>query len=1020
MFKPKLFRLLVTAILLCLPLLSGAQGGGKVKAAGSVVDQTGLPVIGASVIEAGTTNGIITDMDGKFSLSVQQGAVLQISCIGYVSVEIPAGPDLSVVLQEDDEMLEETVVVGYGVQKKSSLTGAISQVKSADIENRTISTAQEALQGKTAGVQFVSTGADPGSTGSIRIRGISSNSSTEPLYVVDGVRMNNISALDPNDIDSMEVLKDAASAAIYGAEAGNGVILITTKKGKKGDGHIGYDFQYTIQGLAQKPQLLNAEQYKEYMLEGGLFTENQLNAAWDGKTDTDWIDETFKNSTLQHHSFRFLGGNDRGNYYVSLGYYDNDGIVKGDNDTYKRLTGTINGEYKITDWLTVGTSNTIAKTTRNNVSHNAISNNLVISAIMYDPLTPVSVQTPTSTIQSALDNGHTLLKDENGWYYGISPLQASVANPLVLANSTLYQSSGFNISGSAYANLSPVKGLVITSRFGYRLNSATSKTVNLPYYGYNQSFQDFLGFTGRDGNHIYYQWENFANYNKTFGKHTVGLMAGFSYQETNTSYTQATLTPNGEDALKGSTPNFYHLSYAAASATKSVEGEGIRSSKESWYGRVNYEYAQKYLFQATLRADAADSSILPTEHRWGFFPSVSAGWTISKEDFFEPLRGVVNNLKFRASWGQNGSLSSLANGNYAYDSSIITYVSYPLANDGSTVLGTYPNAMGNHSLTWETSEQLDLGIDARLFNDRLSVGIDYFDKETRDLIVENITPSLSVGGTLSPANAGNVYNRGFEFDLGWKDHIGDFNYGINANLATLANKVTYVDPSLDFIPGVTRGYTAFTAFQEGYPVYYFRGYKFLGVDQATGDPIFEDTNKNGFIDDGDFTYIGDAIPDFTYGITLTAEFKGFDLTVFGSGSQGNDIYFRMDEQNSAGNKVKSVFYDGRWNSSNTNASKPRVNCTNSSLYNNSSAMVYDGSYFKIKQIQLGYSLPKSLLGKVHLSRARIYCSLDDYFIFTKYPGFSPDAAYDAVNGLGVDFGAYPASKKIVFGLNVEF
>lgn len=1070
MLRNQFFGLLFATMLLLLPFTAGAQRGDRhpdgVKASGTVVDEAGLPVIGASIIEVGTTNGIITDMDGKFELPVKRGAQLEISCIGYVSVTVTEAPNLSIVLKEDNQMLEETVVVGYGVQKKSSLTGAISSVKAEDLENRSIATVQEGLQGKTAGVQFVSTGSDPGATGSIRIRGISSNASTEPLYVVDGVRLEDISGIDPNDIESMEVLKDAASAAIYGAEAGNGVVLITTKKGQKGDGHISYDFQYTIQNVAQKPHLLNSQEYIDYMVTGNLLSQSQIDAAWDGKTESNWVDAVFEKSMMQKHSLGFRGGNERGNYYLSLGYLDNNGIIVGDNDTYSRLTAAINGEYKITDWLTVGTTNNIARTRRNNVVTNQGVSNLLISAIMYDPLTPITVSPDAlpQHMQNLLNQGRTLLADESGNYFGVSPLQGNTANPLSLINGTLRQANGFDVNGSIYGNLTPVKGLVITSRFGYRLAAGGSKTIELPSYSYATSFRDYVNFTQRNSTSVYYQWENFANYTKTWNQaHTLTAMAGFSFQQSLTEFSEGELTASGENALTGIGDRFYHLSYATDSSTKVVSGESLRTAKMSWFGRLGYEYKGKYMVQATLRADAADTAFLPVHNRWGYFPSVSAGWVISNEDFFVPVKGVVNHLKLRASWGQNGSLASL--GHYEYDGSIITGVSYPLlsatstasssgsgsSNPGggsgpgsgsggpgggpggpggsstttttttvNTTLGKYPNALGNPNLKWETSEQFDLGVDARLFNDRFTVSVDWFNKVTKDLLVTGAMPSLSIGGTLSPINGGNVLNRGFEFDLGWKDAIGDFHYGINANLATLKNKVTYVDPALDFIPGTTKGNTALTALQVGYPVYYFRGHKYVGVDQATGDPIFEDVSGNGSVGDEDVTCIGDAIPDFTYGLTLSAEYKGFDVRVFGTGSQGNEIYLLMDESNSVGNKIKSIFYDGRWTPGATNATKPRPNNTYNSFYNRSTAMVFDGSYFKIKQIQLGYSLPKNLLKKVSLNRARLYCSLEDFFIFTSYPGYGPDAAASAVEGVGIDYGAYPASKKLMFGVNIEF
>lgn len=1073
MFKNNLFRLLLATMLLLLPFMAGAQRGDRhpdgVKASGTVVDEAGLPVIGASVIEVGTTNGIITDLDGKFELPVKRGAQLEISCIGYVSVTVTGAPNLSIVLKEDNQILEETVVVGYGVQKKSSLTGAISSVKSEDLEHRTITTAQEALAGKTAGVQLITTTADPGSTGSIRIRGISSNASTDPLYVVDGVRLSDISGIDPSDIESMEVLKDAASAAIYGAEAGNGVVLITTKKGSKGNGHISYEFQYTLQSLAQKPQLLNSAEYIDYMTTAGFISQDKIDAYWDKTTSTDWVGAIFENSTMQKHALNFRGGNDKGNYYLSLGYLNNNGIVVGNNDTYSRLTATINGEYKITSWLTVGTTNNIARTNRNNVETNRGVSNLLISAIAYDPLTPISYAPDQVTpyMQGLLDAGRVLPVDAKGNYYGISELVGNVANPFALIDGTERRSNGFNINGSIYGNLTPLKGLTLTSRFGYRLSASNDRTIELPSFSYSTSYRDYLNYEQKTSTSLYYQWENFANYTHTWNQaHTLNAMAGFSFQQSVTDYSLGGLTAVGENALIGLGERFYHLDYATDSSAKKVEGEAVRMAKMSWFGRLGYEYKSKYMVQATLRADAADTAYLPAENRWGYFPSVSAGWVVSNEDFFESLRGVVNHLKFRASWGQNGSLASL--GGFKYDGSIITGVSYPLlsgvstpastggstggsnpggsgpgagggpggsdpggsgpggstaettSSSANTTLGKYPNALGNPDLKWETSEQIDLGVDARLFNDRLTVGIDWFNKVTKDLLVDGAAPSLSIGGSMSPINGGNVLNRGWEFELGWKDTVGDFHYGINGNLATLKNLVTYVDPSLDFIPGATKNDTALTALQEGYPIYYFRGHHFLGVDQETGDPIFEDVSGNGTVGDEDVTCIGDAIPDFTYGITLSADYKGFDVRVFGTGSQGNDIYFLMDEANTNSNKVKSVFYDGRWTPGSTTATRPRPNNSTPSYYNRSSAMVFDGSYFKIKQIQLGYSLPKNLLKKISLSKARIYASLDDFFIFTKYPGYSPDAASAAVEGVGIDHGAYPASKKIVFGVNVEF
>lgn len=1027
MQKSKLHKLLLMVFML---VFGTVMAQAQKNITGQVVDEMGEPIIGASILEMGTTNGTITDLDGNFSLNTKSGATLEISYIGYASQQVKAQSNMKVTLLEDNKVLDELVVVGYGVQKKSSLTGSISSVKSEDMENRTISTAQEALQGKTAGVQFVGAGTGPGDVGNVRVRGISSNASTDPLYVVDGVRLSNISGLDPNNIESMEVLKDGASAAIYGAEAGNGVILITTKKGKKGEGKISYDFQFTSNSLAKKPNLMNSEEYIQYMAdEGGQIDRDKAQAYWasTGYADTDWIDEAYENSKAIKHTLSFNGGGEKGNYYLSLGYLDDDGIVKGDKDTHTRLTATINAEYKVKPWLTVGTTNNISK---NNISHITTNTNdgknVLMAAMNYDPMTPVVFPNGTMSedMRNFLNAGKTLWTDEDGNYYGISPYVTHGYNPVLMTLTRQQKTSAFRMNGSIYGNLNIMKGLVFTSRFGYTLAGVRKSEVDLPFYASDLASQNFVEMSAQDKTRIYYQWENFVNYNKTFAEaHTITAMFGTSYQEQTENYVAGTLTANGEDAVTKNDPAFYYLNYASSSATKGVEGEETKTAKLSYFGRIGYDYKGRYMVQATLRADAADLSILPKEKRWGYFPSVSAGWTISEENFFAPLRETVDQLKVRVSWGQNGSLASLSN--YPYSNGIIYQYAYPVNGAAANVVNSaYPNSLGNKNLKWETSEQFNVGLDARFFRSRLSFGMDYFKKTTKDLLITGTTPSLSIGGTTSPINAGNVENKGFEFELGWKDHVKDFRYGISANLATLSNKVTYLDPSLQRIEGAgsNNGYTL-TYFEEGYPIYYFRGFSYAGVDESTGNPLFyaADGSTTANPTDDDLTQIGDAIPDITFGLTLTAAYKNFDLTVFGSGTAGNDIFYGVTSVDKKTlNRVKEVYFDDRWTSSNTSASRPRANCTNEDKYASSSAMVYDGAYLKIKQLQLGYTLPKSLLQKAHISRLRVYASLDDFFTFTKYPGLDPEVSANAVSGTGVDYGAYPVSKKVVLGFNIEF
>jgi len=999
---------------------------------GTVLDSTGEPLIGVSVLQKNTTNGTITDFNGEFKLSVPANATLVFSYIGYVTQEVNMGTrsSISITMREDTQTLDEVVVVGYGVQKKSSVTGAISQVKSEDMMNRTITRPEQALQGKTAGVQIVQTSGSPGSSPEVRIRGYSSNVSSKPLYVVDGIRQTDIGGLDPNDIASMEVLKDAASAAIYGAEAGNGVILISTKKGQKGKARVAYDFQFSSQSLARMPKLLNAQEYINYMTEGNILTQEAISSGWDGYTDTNWAKETFENSKMQKHNLSIQGANESGSYYLSLSYLDNDGIVKGNADTYQRMTATINADYRVDNWLKVGTTNQIEKYNRKNVSENNEYGSLLAATLQLDPLTPYSYSPNniTDEMQKALSEGKELLTDKNGDYYSVSKFYTSEQyHPMIMRDRSKASESGFNVNGSIFADLTPFDGFVFTSRLGYRLSAKRKPTYDYPFFGNTMQSRDYVGIENETSSTIYYQWENFANYTKQINKHELSAMVGMSFQEQSYDYTKAGLSANGEHAIQKNDILFGYFNYASASATRTLEGEKTRTAKLAYFGRIGYNYDNKYMLQASLRADAADLSYLPAANRWGYFPAVSGGWIISNEEFFMGDANPVSYLKLRASWGQNGSLAALEENKYAYTTDISSRrddntILYPFVTDVEYVTGAKPSTMGNDKLKWETSEQINIGIDSRFFNDRLTFSMDYFEKRTKDLLVKDTKPSLSLGGVTPAMNAGDVKNNGFEFELDWRDRIGEVSYGIRANLATLKNKVTYLDPSLARIAGTNFHTTTVTYFEEGYPVYYFRGYEFDHVDPTTGDPVFKDINGDGVINDDDKTYIGDVIPDFTYGITLTAGWKGFDLTIFGTGSQGNDIFNGIARSDYlASNKLKNIFYNDRWTNSNTNASVPRAGMNDFDKYLASDALVYDGSYFKIKQIQLGYTLPKRWINKAYINNFRLYASLDDFVTFTKYPGFDPEASAGSdISAMGMDKGSYPTSKKVVFGFNIEF
>lgn len=518
-------------LMLCSTLWASALA--PVEVTGTVTDQAGEPLIGVSVTLKGVHTGVSTDLDGNYTIAVEPGTILVYSYIGYDPAErrVAAAGRIDVVLQESNTALNDLVVVGYGVQKKSSVTGAISQVKSDDIQNRTIYNPQSALQGKTAGVQVITTSNAPGSSPTIRVRGYSSNVSSDPLYVVDGVRLSDISGIDPNDIASMEVLKDAASAAIYGAEAGNGVVLITTKRGSAGNGKITYDFQYAFERPAKIPRMLNSEQYIQYMTESKAFTEDYLLQNWDGVTNTSWIDEAFETGHMQRHNLSFTNGNDAGNYYLSLSYLNNDGIVGGDQDKYERLTAAINAEYNIKKWLKVGTTNQIEKYSTRSVSSNNEYGSLITSTLLLDPLTPF-VYAPDNLplfMAQSIEQGKHLMTDEDGNYYAVSKfINSENYHPFVMRDNGVSRNGGFNVTGSIFADFKPFDGFTFTSRLGYRLSSNHNSGVSLPFYGNATQSGDYVGMNAQNSQTTYWQWENFANYVKQFGRNTITAMVGMS------------------------------------------------------------------------------------------------------------------------------------------------------------------------------------------------------------------------------------------------------------------------------------------------------------------------------------------------------------------------------------------------------------------------------------------------------------------------------------------------------------
>jgi TonB-linked SusC/RagA family outer membrane protein len=747
---------------------------------------------------------------------------------------------------------------------------------------------------------------------------------------------------------------------------------------------------------------------------------------YDGVTDTNWGDLMFEQGSLERHTLGFQGGNDRGNLYVSLNSIKNNGIVTGDKDSYKRMTGQINADYKIKDWITVGITTSIEKNVSKNVTEAATTGISTVGAILlYDPITPWSYTpgTEPARIQTWLAQGKVLPTDPaTGYIYGSSIFagNSGIWHPAVMRDKSDITNTAFNLMGTAFANFTPIKGLTITSRLGYRAGYKQNSTYNYELF-VNTTATQKMSLTGRSDNSLYYQWENFANYLFNVGKNNFTTMAGMSYQYSGSDYVYASV-----NSLSNGASNYRYLTNGLNSTGMDVEGNPNYSTNMSYYGRLQWSYMNKYNLQGSFRADAYDTSKLDKDHRWGYFPSISAGWTISSEPFMDNIKDKIglSLLKLRGSYGVNGNVNAL--GSYQYNTTLSSSISYgyDFGSGGGQLTGVYPSSrLANPLIKWETTRQLNIGIDSRFLKDRLDLTIEWYNKNTYDLLTSTAA-SGNTGSSTVYVNAGEVNNKGLEFSGTWRDQIGDFTYSFNGNVSTLHNEVT-VGTSKDRVSGASifQSYTV-TYFEAGYPLWYLRTFILDHIDAATGKAVYKDFDGNGAINASDQAYAGSAIPKYSYGLTVNLGYKGFDLTVYGTGVGGNKKLYALNRGDFPQENTLLEFYNNMWTPENTNSKYPKPDYTDT-YYRASSAMVFDASFFKIKQMQLGYSIPKNILKKAKIGELRAYVSLDDWFTFTKYPGLDPEtnsitSTSTTTQNLGIDAGNYPISRKVVFGVNVTF
>lgn len=1001
---------------------------------GKVTDEDGNSLPGVNIAVKGTLTGTISDANGNYRIEIyDSNTTLAFSFIGYRSqdVEISGRSVINIILIEEAIGMDQVVVVGYGTQKKSLVTGAISSVKAEEIATVSVTRVEEAFQGRIAGVYVLPNSGTPGSSMRVRIRGAGSNGNAEPLYIVDGIRSADISYLDPSEVASIEILKDAASSAIYGAEGANGVVIITTKTGRKNSKtNISYSGQFGIQSIGRMMKVMNAEQYGTYIQEAGVSktsapTQEEWSAAGEG---TNWFKEVFKPAPMLRNSLSITGGTEKSSYLVSASMFKQQGIAGQEKAEYDRYTFRLNSDHEIKSWLNIGNRLSYSKVNRSLLPEDSEFSGILYSALRMDPITPLTYSGALPAhAQSALDQGYTLLQDENGDYYGVSKYLISAIQPVAQIQSTHVNRVENQLTGSVFAVVDVIKGLKFNSIYGIDYKFSKTHQWTQRYWAGSQAYNLYRRVYDTNTDMFNWQFENYLTYTKKINDHDFTLMAGTS--AISNSYNRLGGESTGmfreEDkfAYHDFTPDVGNL----------INGSIENNTLASFYSRLTYNYKNKYIFNATIRRDG--SSLLPPDNRWGTFPSVSLGWVASNENFFQS--NVIDFFRFRVSWGQNGSLSNIINGGWA---SAITTQNINYANSaGQLIVGAEPNAISNKELTWETGEQFDLGMDLRFFNNKIRFTADYFNKITQNLLTPGSPPGFA-GFPIPSINGGNIVNKGFEFELGYTESETVLKYDISINATAIKNEVTYLNPQYPRIEGaeIHPGWIA-TAFEVGYPVWYFRGYKTDGIFQTQeeiteyitnnelsgytpepGDPRIIDVNEDGLISPDDQTYIGSPHPKFMYGARLGLNYKGFDFLLFVQGQVGNDVLLGFLRTDAYMNNKPAFLYTDRWTGPGTTNSWFRSDVTNELIYQ-SDLMVFDASYLRIRQLQIGYILSNRLVSKLKLENLRLFISLDNYFTFTKYPGVDPEIGSESRgNGLGIDRVSYPIARKTLVGITLNF
>ena len=1043
---------------------------------GTVTDELGEPIIGASVVEkANSKNGAITDFNGQFSINVAAGTPVVISYIGYVSQELAARDGMTVTLKEDAQTLSDVVVIGYGVQKKSVVTASIAKVSSDDLDGKTRLRAEDALKGMAAGVNVTSASGQPGAKSMIRVRGIGTINDSNPLYIIDGMPtdQDGMESVNPNDIESIEVLKDAASGAIYGARAANGVILVTTKKGKMGKASINYNFSYGWQSAWKKRDVTGATDYA--ILQNERRVQNGLAPLYadpyhlvDANGDaikgfgTNWQELLFNdNAPIQQHDLSISGASEKLNYYLSLGYFDQEGIVGGNygQSNYDRLTIRSNNQYNLFDAskernflnkLDIGANISYMRVHSTGIDANSTWGSPLGSALYLAPTLPVTLKGGydadgrANIGQRMIDQyaAYELFTDANGNPYTIPNFIGSYQeqnNPMamMMLNPTKGWSHKFMPKFSI--DLQLWDQLKYHFTYSAELSFWGNEGATLQkYYLSGNNNADHTQASAYKGNNTTWQIENTLTYDKQFGRHTIGVVLGqsalkFKGDELGGSHWY--LVNTDKPSINYTTGGDIEFSYdgdgkmtGAKSLVGVYGGPYVEHRLSSLFARLSYNYDERYMLQATIRRDG--SSRFGSNNKYGTFPSFSLGWNVMNEKFMEQTRDWLTNLKVRASWGKNGNDNI---GDFAYTTLTALGASsnYYFGQSAAMVYGSKANRLANEDLKWEESEQTDLGLDFGFWNNQLTFSVDYYIKKTNGMIIEMPIPSY-VGEARPLANVGDMENSGWEFELGYKWNIADAHFAVKGNASYLKNKLKNLGNDTGFLNyGISQFSDGGTRAENGQPFPFFYGYKTDGILQnqaeadaynskygtssKPGDFRFVDTNGDSTITSDDRTNIGNGVPDWTFGLNLDAEWKGFDLSLFFQGVSGADVFDATYRQDIASGNYPTWVLN-RWTGEGTSNTVPTLGDSKNWVV--SDMYIQDGSYLRLKNVTLGYTLPHNLTNRIGISRLRIFGRAENLLTWTKYWGFDPEIGSGSTS-LGVDYGVYPQARTYTIGFNIS-